>query len=88
MKLAVDNAGRAVISTDIREGAGPKPRVPLSISLADGIVEICAEPQPVKLIKKGRFLVAEPHAATPPLTSGVVESVGTTLTNQREHSGG
>ncbi|MBX9629333.1 MAG: AbrB/MazE/SpoVT family DNA-binding domain-containing protein [Burkholderiales bacterium] len=88
MNTAIDRAGRVLIPKDIREGAGLTPGTPLSIRLSDGIVEICAEPLPVELIKTGRFLVAEPHAATPPLTSGLVESVRATLTNRRERSRG
>ena len=83
MKTTIDPAGRLVIPKQIREQAGLLPGVPLSIRASDGVVEITAAATPVRLVKKGRFTVAEPSRGTPALTADLVESTRESLRGPR-----
>jgi AbrB family looped-hinge helix DNA binding protein len=85
MKTTIDIAGRIVIPKPIREGAHLTPGAPLDVTLRDGRIEIAPVPQPVRLVKKGRLLVAEPTGDTPPLT---VDTVTRTLDDLRQRRRG
>ncbi len=59
----MDYAGRLVLPREIRDEAGFEPGMPLRIICRDGRVEIEAAPRDVKIVRKGRLLVALPVEA-------------------------
>ncbi len=73
MKTAIDRAGRLVIPKDIRREAGLQPGVPLEVRCHEGRIEIEPAALPVRLVRKGRLLVAEPRARIGKLTPETVE---------------
>jgi len=73
MRTTIDHAGRLVIPSPVRREAGLRPGMPLDVRCRDGVVEIEPEPLPVKLVRRGRLLVAEPAGRTPELRESVVE---------------
>ena len=73
MKTTIDTAGRLVIPKELRREAGLKPGTELEIRWRHGLIEIEPAPLPVKLKKRGRFLVAVPDQPVEPLTSENVE---------------
>jgi AbrB family looped-hinge helix DNA binding protein len=85
MKTTIDPAGRIVIPKPIREGAHLTPGAPLEVTLRDGRIEITPAPQSVRLVKKGRLLVAEPTGDTPTLEA---DTVNQTLNNLRQRRRG
>jgi AbrB family looped-hinge helix DNA binding protein len=74
MRTTIDAAGRLVIPKEIRRQAGLEPGAPVEIRFKDGQIEIEPVLLPVKLVRKGRFLVAVPEIPVPPLTTELVES--------------
>jgi AbrB family looped-hinge helix DNA binding protein len=83
MQTTIDSAGRLIIPKQIRKEAGLKPGMPLDVTLHDGRIEIAPAPQRVKLIKKGRLLVAEAQSDTPALNSETVEQTLKQLRGKR-----
>ncbi len=83
MKTTIDGAGRLVIPKEIRREAGLRPGMPLDIRWRDGHIEIEPSPLPVKLVRRGRLLVAEPQQPVPALTTEVVERTRTVLRRER-----
>jgi AbrB family looped-hinge helix DNA binding protein len=73
MKSTIDLSGRLVIPKAIRKVAGLEPGVPLEVRWREGVVEIEPAPLPVKLTKRGRFLVAVPEKPTTSLTNETVK---------------
>ncbi len=84
MKTTIDAAGRMVIPKEIRREAGLQPGMPLEVRWREGRIEIEPTPLPVKLVRKGRLLVAVPQKDTVPLTAETVERTRRML--QRERS--
>lgn len=80
MRSTIDKAGRLVIPKEIRREARVEPGTPLEIRYREGRIEIEPAPLPVRLERKGRFLVAIPVENVEPLTTDVVEA-----TRQRLH---
>jgi len=83
MKTSIDAAGRLVIPKEIRREAGLRPGTPLEIRWEDGRIEIEPAPLPVRLVRRGRLLVAEPRTAVPPLESLTVERTRRSLRRGR-----
>jgi AbrB family looped-hinge helix DNA binding protein len=83
MKTTIDQAGRLVIPKEIRREAGLKPGMPLDIRLREGRIEIEAAPLSVRLVRKGRLLVAVAGAKVPALTSEAVERTREDLRRSR-----
>jgi AbrB family looped-hinge helix DNA binding protein len=79
----MDAAGRLVIPKEVRRAAGLKPGMPLEVRWSNGRIEIEPEPVPVKLIQKGRFLVAVPERDTGVLTPEMVQHTLQTLRDER-----
>lgn len=73
MKTTIDAAGRLVIPKEILRAAGLRPGMPLDIGLRNGVVEITPAPVPIRLVRRARFLVAEPEQPVEPLTDEMVE---------------
>ncbi len=83
MKAAIDSAGRLVIPSEVRRAAGIQPGMPLEVRYCDGHVEIEPAPLPVRLERRGRWLVAVPEAAVPPLSAETVEHTRQTIRSER-----
>jgi AbrB family looped-hinge helix DNA binding protein len=83
MKTTIDSAGRLVIPGDLRREAGLQPGAPLEVRLRDGRIEIEPAPLPVKLVRKGRLLVALPESRVGPLRRETVERTRRTLRRER-----
>ena len=85
MKTTIDSAGRLIIPKEIRNVAGLKPGMPLEVTLHEGHIEIAPAVQHIRLVRKGRLLVAVSDADVPPLDA---KTVGETLTQLRQNRSG
>ena len=83
MKTSIDSAGRLVIPKEIRREAGLRPGTPLEIRWEGGRIEIEPAPLPVKLVRRGRLLVAEPVADSGALDRATVEKTRRSLRRER-----
>ncbi len=83
MKTTIDAAGRLVIPREIRREAGLKPGTPLEVRWREGLIEIEPAPLPVKLTKRGRFLVAVPEREVPSLSRETVERTRRRMARER-----
>ena len=72
MKSSIDSAGRIVIPKALRQALDLKPGQPLEIRAGDGRLEIEVAPTPVKLLKRGKGVVAVPATTLPRLTADQV----------------
>ena len=80
MKTTIDRAGRVVIPKSVRESAGLKSGGEVTVEFADGKINIEPVTKPVKVVRKGSFLVLRAPRGTPPLT---VEQVNEILERTR-----
>ena len=83
MKSTIDAAGRLVIPRDLRRAAGIEPGVPLELRVEDGAVVIEPASTPVRMERRGRFVVARPLLPIPPLTNETVERTRDRLAAER-----
>ncbi len=83
MKTTIDHAGRLVIPKQIRQEAGLRPGVPLDVRWRDGRIEIEPSPLAVKLVRKGKLLVAVPDKSVGVLTAETVERTRRALRRER-----
>src|SRR5438270_183291 len=83
MTTTIDSAGRLVIPREIRRLAGLKPGMPLDVTFRDGHIEIEPVQAPVRLVRKGRFLVAERDVPVPPITDEDVEATREMILRER-----
>jgi AbrB family looped-hinge helix DNA binding protein len=83
MRTTIDSAGRLVIPKEIRRLAGLQPGTPLEVRWQDGRIEIEPASAPVKLVRRGRFLVAVSDADMEPLTAEAVEATRRALEQER-----
>lgn len=83
MKTTIDPAGRLVIPKQIRQEAGLRPGMPLDVRWRAGRIEIEPAPLPLKLVRKGRLLVAVPDKDVPGLSTDTVERTRQTLRRER-----
>jgi AbrB family looped-hinge helix DNA binding protein len=86
MKTTIDAAGRLVIPKELRREARLRPGTELEIRWREGLIEIEPVPLPVKMKKRGRFLVAMPDQPIEQLTSETVERTRQQLTRNRAAS--
>lgn len=87
MKTTIDPAGRLVIPKEIRREAGLQPGMRLEVRWQDGRIEIEPEPLAVKLVRRGRLVVAVPSGAVPALHAETVERTRRTLRRERGGNG-
>lgn len=80
MKTTIDAAGRIVVPKALREALHFKPGQPLEMRAGDGRLEIEIAATPVKLVKRGKGVVAVPETPLPKLTA---EQVRDTLERVR-----
>lgn len=73
MKTTIDAAGRLVIPKEIRRLAGLQAGMPVEVRFHDGRIEIEPAALPVRLVRKGRLVVALPEAEVEKLTAETVE---------------
>jgi AbrB family looped-hinge helix DNA binding protein len=83
MKTTMDSAGRLVIPKEIRRSAGLESGMALEVNVRDGVVEITPALIPVRLERRGRFLVAVAPEPIEPLTEEVVEQTLEQLRRER-----
>jgi AbrB family looped-hinge helix DNA binding protein len=72
MRTTIDAAGRVVLPKGLREALGLRGGQEIEVSLRDGWIQIEPISSPVRLVKRGRVLVAEPEVPLPPLTGDEV----------------
>ena len=87
MRTTIDSAGRLVIPKALRDEVGLAAGAPVEVRVAAGRIEIEPAPLPVKLVRKGRLLVAIPDQPVPPLTAKVVERTRARLRRERASRG-
>jgi AbrB family looped-hinge helix DNA binding protein len=61
MNTTIDAAGRLVIPKEIRREAGLRPGMPVEVRWRSGRIEIEPLPLPVRLVRRGKLLVAVPE---------------------------
>ncbi len=83
MRTTIDAAGRLVIPKELRRRAGREPGMPLDVEYRDGRIEIAPAELPVKLVRKGRFLVAVSAVPVPELTHETVEATREAVLDER-----
>lgn len=84
MKTTIDIAGRLVIPKEIRRQAGLRPGTPLEVRWRDGRIELEPESLPIKLVRKGRLLVAIPLKDVELLSAETVEETREALARERD----
>ena len=84
MSATIDTTGRLVIPKAVREAAGLKAGMRLTIRFKEGKVEIEPLCEPVQLVRKGSLMVAVAPAGAPKLTAKDVER---TIRETREERG-
>jgi AbrB family looped-hinge helix DNA binding protein len=72
MKTTIDSAGRIVVPKALRDALQLLPGQPLEVRATDGRLEIEAAPAPLRLVKRGKGLVAVPEAPLPRLSADEV----------------
>jgi AbrB family looped-hinge helix DNA binding protein len=88
MKATIDASGRVVIPKKIREAAALEPGTELEVRLVDGHIELEPGYLPVRLVRKGRFLVAVPEVEVGPLTLEEVEQTREAIWRERAVAAG
>ena len=83
MKSTIDPAGRLVIPKEIRRAASLKPGQTLGIECREGRIEIEPAPLPIRLVRKGRLVVAVPTGPRARLTRETVEEVREAIRRER-----
>ncbi len=84
MNTTIGSAGRLVIPREIRREAGLRPGMPVEVRWRAGRIEIEPLPLPVKLVRRGRLLVAVPDgSAHGTLAAATVERTRRTLRRER-----
>ena len=83
MKATIDAAGRVLIPSKLRREAGLVPGMSIDIRLQNGRIEIEPAPLPVRLERRGRWLVAVPEQDVPELTTETVEQTRQAIEHER-----
>jgi AbrB family looped-hinge helix DNA binding protein len=74
MKTAIDAAGRVIVPKALRDELGLTAGRELEIRARDGVLVIEPVPTPVRLVKRGKRLVAKPDTTLPELTQDAVRA--------------
>lgn len=75
MNSTIDKAGRLVVPKALRDELGLKDGTRVEIRVCDGRLEIEPLATPMKLVRRGRRLVATAEEALPPLDADEVRRV-------------
>lgn len=86
MQTTIDASGRLLIPEELQHQAGLKPGMPLDVIWREGHIEIEPAMPQIKLVRRGRFLVAVAETAIKPLTAKMVEETRQALQLEREES--
>ncbi len=84
MKTTIDAAGRLVIPKEIRALARLEAGTTVEVRFHDGRIEIEPAALPVRLVRKGRLVVAVPENEVEGLTAETVEETRQALERGRE----
>jgi AbrB family looped-hinge helix DNA binding protein len=79
MRTTIDGAGRVVVPKALRDQLGLDGGTPLEIRVRDGRLEIEAVATPMRLVRRGRGLVATTDEPLPVLDAEAVRSVTDSL---------
>ena len=74
MRTTIDAAGRLVVPKPLREALGLAPGQVVEVSIADGRLEIEPAPTRMRLVRRGRGVLAVPEHRLPPLSAEEVRS--------------
>jgi len=74
MRASIDAAGRVVVPKALREALHLKPGTTLEISHEDGRLVLEPIPVPMRLVRRGKGLVAVPEKPIPRLTAAQVRA--------------
>jgi AbrB family looped-hinge helix DNA binding protein len=74
MQTSIDRAGRVVVPKALREALDLRPGMHLEISQDDGRLILEPRPVPMRLVRRGRGLVAVPGKPLPRLTAARVRA--------------
>ena len=74
MRTTIDRAGRVVVPKAVRDALGLEDGTPLEIEVRDGAVVLEPPATAVKLVRRGRGVVAEPAGKLPRLTTEQVRA--------------
>lgn len=83
MKTTIDSGGRIVIPKSIRQEADLRPGAVVEIRSREGRIEIEPSPAKVRLVRKGRLVVAVREQDGPALTSEAVEATREAVRRER-----
>jgi AbrB family looped-hinge helix DNA binding protein len=72
MRTTIDAAGRIVVPKSLRQSLGLEPGQALEIRAGDGRLEIEVAPTPMRLVKRGKGVVAVPEGKLPELSAETV----------------
>ena len=72
MKTTIDSAGRLVVPKALRQALGLKPGQELEVRATDGKLEFEIAPTPMKLVRRGKGVVAVPDNDLPTLSADEV----------------
>ena len=75
MRATIDGGGRVVVPKPVRERLGLTPGSEVELTERDGWLEIAPAPTPMRLVRRGRHLVAEAERDMPTLTTEAVRNV-------------
>jgi AbrB family looped-hinge helix DNA binding protein len=84
MRTTIDAAGRLVIPKEIRKLARLEAGTLVEVRFHDGRIEIEPAALPVRLVRRGRLVVALPDAEAEELTTATVEETRQALVRERE----
>jgi len=75
MGTTIDAGGRVVIPKRVRDLAGLKPGVEVTVEYRDGKIQIEPATKPVTVVRKGSSCVLRAPKGTPPLTVDQVNEI-------------
>jgi len=75
MPTTIDGGGRVVIPKRVRDLAGLKPGVEVTVEYRDGKIQIEPATRPVTVVRKGSSFVLRAPKGTPPLTVDQVNEI-------------
>jgi len=74
MRTSIDAAGRVVVPKSLRDALGLSPGAELDVTIRDGAIVLEPPPTAVKLVRRGKGLVAVPDKPLPTLTADEVRA--------------
>ncbi len=74
MRTTMDGGGRVVVPRALRQQLGLQPGMDLDITDLDGALLLSPAPVPMKLVRRGKGLVAEAATPLPKLTAAKIRA--------------